>query len=487
MHRFYRRRLNITAQRHRVTANRGWLRARLPLAVAAVLVVVMASACADQDSQRRFANEPLPTVDLASLAPTASPSLPSPVVTPNEAPPLVSPESLLVARGAPKVFYVPAGRELLAFPANGGAPTVLLAGDIAAFDASPSGDRVAVLLREDGSHTMVILDAAGKELARNENLDRLVGGAGATPAAGAAAGRDLVDWSPQGDRLLVTFAAGGIVTIPLHGDPSVTPTPQQAPGPIDAAWSPAGDAIAYVNRASSTASAGLFLVSTASQPAAPRALVEPDPQGGSSVRRLAWHPSGRNILYTRSSSTNGLSVGGDLFQISPAGGGPTIVASAGRVAPISAIVDFVPSPDGRSVAYTIAVPGPNGPTFNSLWIQQLGTANRQKLSTSAGDAVNGIWWASSGLVWRAMADPTAISPDQLTAPFTLFLAGRGGEVTPIYHFQTPAGTPVASPVASPAASPSAGASPVASPLTGNATPADSPRGAAAPLRPTPKR
>jgi dipeptidyl aminopeptidase/acylaminoacyl peptidase len=459
----------------------GRLRGRLPLFLVAALVAVTVTACADQDNQRRFANEPQPTVDLASLAPTVSPSLPSPVMTPPEAPPLVSPEALLVARGAPKVFYVQADRTLLAFSAQGGRPAVLLtgdAGDIASFDASPSGDRVAVLLVKGGHYSTVILDAAGKELARSENLDRLVLGGHATPAAEEEAGRDLIDWSPQGDRLLVTFGTGGIVTVPLRGDPAVILTPQQAPGPIDAAWSPAGDAIAYVNHTSSTGSAGLYLVSTASQPATPRALVEPDAQGGSSVRRLAWHPSGRSILYTRSSSTDGLAVGGDLFQIAPSGGGPTIVASAGRVAPISAIVDFVPSPDGRAVAYTIVVPGPNGPMFNSLWVQQLGTDNRQKLSAAAGSAVNELWWTASGVVWRASADPTAITPEQLDAPFTLFQAGRGGEVTPIYHFQPPAGTPVASPVASP----SAASSPVASPSAGNATPVASPSTPATPSR-----
>jgi hypothetical protein len=292
----------------------------------------------------------------------------------------------------------------------------------------------------------------------------------------------LVDWSPQGDRLLVAFATGGIVTVPLNGDPSVTLTPQQAPGPIDAAWSPAGDAIAYVNRTSDTASAGLYLVSTTSQAGTPRALVGSSAQGEPSVRRLAWHPSGRSIFYTRASSANGLAVGGDLFQIDPSGGGPTIVASAGRVAPISAIVDFVPSPDGRAVAYTIVVPGPNGPTFNSLWIQQLGTANRQKLSASAGSAVNELWWTASGLVWRATDDPTAITPDRPDAPFTLFQAGKGGTVTPIYHFQPAGGTPVASPVASP----STASTPVASPSAGKATPVGSSKAAATPSRSTPE-
>ncbi|HET8523908.1 MAG TPA: hypothetical protein VFL82_11770 [Thermomicrobiales bacterium] len=485
MYRLYWRRLNSIDRSRRVASDGHRLRGRLPLLLTAALVVVLVTACADSDSQRRFANEPLPTVDLASLAPTASPVITSPVVTAQVAPPLVSPQALLVARGAPKVFYVQAGRELLAFPAKGDRPTVLLAGDagdITSVGASPSGDRVAVLLVKDGRHSVMILDAAGKVLARTEDVDRLVGKVQSTPVTGEDAGRDLVNWSPQGDRLLVAFATGGIVTVPLQGVPSVTLTPQQAPGPIDAAWSPAGDAIAYVDRASSSRSAGLYLVSTASQPASPRALIEPDSQNGSSVRRLAWYPSGKSILYTRSSSTNGLAVGGDLFQISPSGGGPTIVASAGRVAPISAIVDFAPSPDGRAIAYTIAVPGPDGPTFNSLWIQQFGTSNRQKLSSSAGAAVNELWWASSGLVWRTMADPTAITPNQPNAPFTLFRAGESGEVTPIYHFEPPAGTPVASPVASPVA-----ASPVASPSPRSATPVVSPGAAATPSRVTPER
>jgi hypothetical protein len=267
-------------------------------------------------------------------------------------------------------------------------------------------------------------------------------------------------------------------------------SPKDAPGPIDAAWSPPGDAIAYVNRASVESSAGLYLAST-TKPDTPRVLIPPGPDGGPSVRRLAWYPSGKSILYTRASSTNGLPIGGDLFQISPSGGGPTIVASAGRVAPISSIVDFAPSPDGRAIAYTIVVPGQNGPTFNSLWIQQLGTSNRQRLSTPAGIAVNELWWVSSGLVWRATTDSTAVIATGQNESFTLYQTAKGGEATPIYRFQgrvaTPVASPAASPRASPVASPRVTASPVASPAGGKATPVAATPNAATPARSTPAR
>ncbi|MGH2561288.1 MAG: hypothetical protein ACRDJH_19640 [Thermomicrobiales bacterium] len=429
---------------------------RLPF-VAMVLVAFTLASCADDQTERRFANEPLPTVSLAEdpAAPTKAAASPVPSAP---GPAVVSPEALLVARGAPRSFYVSAAGRLLVFTTDEPAPTEVLTADdgvIHAVSASPNGDRVAALVASDSEYHVLILSAAGEELHRFESLQEVLP-VGATPVAGATVGRDLVDWSPQGDRVLVAFAAGGIVTIPLDGEPAVAVSPDQAAAPLDAEWSPAGDAIAFVSRPPETSGAGLFLVDTDESGVQAVELVPAPANGGASVVAMAWHPNGRSVLYTRTGQTGNATLGGDLFQYT-LGSGPRLLASSGRGGPVAGISTFAPSPDGRSVAYVIAIPSADGPAFHSLWVRQIGTDSQLRLPTPAGMAVTDLWWTAAGLVMEAVPG-RALAGEPEPAGFGLYLASPN-DVSPVYEdlpAATPAAEPAASPVPSPAASPSRG-------------------------------
>jgi dipeptidyl aminopeptidase/acylaminoacyl peptidase len=444
-----RRSLNPSRQTSSPVVRRKRHREHIAFFLATLLLL---AGCADDATDRRFANEPLPTVEEAENPENAPTAAASPVPA-QPGPSVVSPEALLNARGAPRSFFVSADGRLLVFSADGTAPQELLrpnAGSIAALSSSPNGDRVAVLVADGADRQVIVLDADGEELHRFEDLDELLP-AGATPGAEAPIGRDLVDWSPQGDRLLVGFASGGIAAIPLDGEPALVVSPDLANAPTDAEWSPAGDAIAYVNRPPGASGDGLYLVDLGESGAQPIELVAAPTSGGASVVAMAWHPNGRSILYTRTGPTGNASLGGDLFQYT-LGQGPRLLASSGVAGPVTGIISFAPSPDGRAVAYVIATPAQGAPGFHSLWVQQIGTDSRMRLATPDGMAVTDLWWTDAGLVMQ-VEPGRQIDLAADTAEFALFLASGSG-VAPAFN-AIPAATPESSPVASPVASPEA--------------------------------
>jgi hypothetical protein len=317
---------------------------------------------------------------------------------------------------------------------------------------------------------VLVLGADGKELKRFDGLDGLLP-AGATPVGGPT-GRDVVDWSPQANRLLVALAGGGVIDVPLDGTPALLLRPDQAPAPLDAAWSPAGDAVAFVGQPAGASGAGLYVADTTKTPVQVKAIVAAPSGIGPSVVAMAWHPNGRSLLFTRTGPSNDPRLGGDLFQVPPSGGTPRLVAAAGRAGPVSGIVDFAPSPDGRAVAFVVALPGDPLPEFHSLWVQQIGTPSALRLTVPPGTSVVNVWWTAAGLVWEAVPG-TAVQPREPAAPRALtHYLSTGIETRAVYQAQPPA-TPVASPVGSPVASPvgSPAPSPAGSPA---ATPQASP-------------
>src|SRR5918997_2739879 len=113
-----------------------------PRRVAALaLCVMLLAGCAEESTEdRRFANEPAPTQDqpTATIAPAVETEPDVPTAVP------ASPESLLLARGAPARFYLSVGNELWAVSGGETRQLPLPRGaTILALDGSPSGDRVA--------------------------------------------------------------------------------------------------------------------------------------------------------------------------------------------------------------------------------------------------------------------------------------------------------------------------------------------------------
>lgn len=450
---------------------------RVIVVCAAVIVGLSACGSTADEETRRFANERQPTSvgSTATIAPSTETSAPP------TAPPVVSPGALLATRGAPARLYFTASNELWTVGADGADPRPLLQlepgqGQIRATAQAPgvAGETVAALivLDEDGRETssVVMLDGAGAEIRRIDDLQAVLG----DDAAGAARAASLT-WSPQGNQLLVTFGGGGVVGVPVDGEPILVLAPSAATGLLAAAWSPAGDAIA-------------FLASTdpALQSDARRLVVAPITDGvldpaaftvasrdGDVVGAFAWLPDGSGLIYAERGEVG--ASGGDLFTVSAAGEDPRLVASAGRAAPVAQIVDFAVSPDGRSLAYTIATPDASGDelAFHSLWVRSLADSTTVAVPIPNGRDVTELWWTAAGLVWRSQ--PVNLEENASTPDIAFSLDRLDAESRQTVLFSVaPEGTPGASPEAA-VAMPVAGGTPAATPAA--ASPAASPVGA----------
>ncbi|MEA2594407.1 MAG: TolB protein [Thermomicrobiales bacterium] len=417
----------------------------------ALLCVVLA-ACADDGAGPRFANEPPSTEDAVLTAttpretpPTATPNLPdaSPV-------PLAQ---LLAAPGGVSKIVLQVGDDLIAISPPWSQPRPIWSGSndrLVAFGASPTGDAVALLIAGgDGEDRidLVLISPDGAQMRRVENLERITGGAATSRAPDGASS---LSWSPDGTQVLASLATGGILTIPRSGDPQLLIGPSRAAAPGDVAWSPRGDAIAYIDPAVPDAAGGLYVAQTGAVPLDPVPVIPPAADRRRTVSRVAWTLDGEALLYTVASTAGDPTFGGDLFRISAAGGTPRLVAGASRVGPVSAITNFAPSPDGTGVAYVVTMPDESGNPTDSLWLQPIGSNETERLPLGAGERVTGLWWTVDGLLWSAA--PTGNGDAELI----LYRAKAGESPGVVYRGPAAPATPEASQDASPvAASPAA--------------------------------
>jgi dipeptidyl aminopeptidase/acylaminoacyl peptidase len=281
-----------------------------------------------------------------------------------------------------------------------------------------------------------------------------------------------VTWSPQGDLLLVTFTEAGILAIPVDGDPSVHVPGDTAANFAGAAWSPAGDALAFMAAAADAdEGARQLMVAPVTDGAVDPATFVVASRAGDGVSAFSWLPDGSGLVYAESGAVGG-TAGGDLFTVQSDGSEPRLIASAGRAAPVAQIVDFAVSPDGSSLAYTIATPDANGErlVFHSLWVRALDGNATVPVPIPGNEAVTQLWWTAEGLVWRSQ--PVRFGDATPDADQAFAIERLDSQSTQHVLFTaTPEATPVASPEASPASpeatpepaqgTPDAGASPVA--------------------------
>lgn len=421
-----------------------------------LLLCVALVACADDDGDRRFANEPPPTAD-AATTPTVSGGV---QVTPTSTGSAASPVAvthLLASPGGVSTIVVQVGEDLVvASPPWSNPRTIWSAADgqVLAYAATPAADIVAVLVagETESRVDLVLLGPDGTELRRVEDLGQY---GGPPPAPEATTGRYGLDWSPDGAQVLIGLAPGGILAVPRSGDPQLLIGPSRAPAPGQVTWSPRGDAIAFISPAARKVTGGLYVAPTGAVPLDPVPVVPPSAGGRSTVSRFAWSPDGTSLYYTVASTTGDPSFGGDLFQIPAAGGTPQLVATASRVGPVSAITDFAVSPDGTGVAYVVTIPADNGQPTDSLWLQPIGASETQRLPLDPSERVTGLWWTTDGLIWQA-------TPITGKSELVLYRAKDGETPGVVFRSSGTLGTPVATAAtseASPAASPVA-ASPV---------------------------
>lgn len=447
-------------------------RPRLLHAVVGLLIVLLATACGEEGTSdtRRFANERPPTL-AASTATVASAATDTPIP---QAPPVSSPGALLATRGAPERLFFADDTELWTIGATGADPRALLElndeqGEIRSTAQAPgvAGDEVATLIvrEDDGRETarLIFLNGEGEVVRR---IDRLESVFGDDPEGEQIA--TSVTWSPQGDLLLVTFAEGGIVAIPVDGDPEVIVPGDAATNFNQAAWSPAGDAIAFmatVDADSGQDTRQLVVAQVVEGGVDPAAFVVAS-RAGDGVSAFSWLPDGSGLVYAERGDIGG-TAGGDLFTVQSDGSEPRLVASAGRAAPVAQIVDFAVSPDGSSLAYTIATPDSSGErlVFHSLWVRTLDGTDTVPVPIPGNVAVTQLWWTAEGLVWRSQ--PAGTNEDTAEAGQAFAIERLDSQSQQHVLFTaTPAATPVASPGATPesgAATPEPSNAPSASP------------------------
>jgi len=419
-----------------------------------MLLCVALVACADDDSGRRFANEPPPTADANATATISGGVQVTPTPMTSTASPVAVPQ-ILAASGGVSAIVVQIGGELVAASPPWTNPRIFWSAAkdrLLAYAATPNADSVALVLapeKTDARIDLILLGPDGKPIRRVEQLGRFV----ATPSnSKSPAGEYSLSWSPDGGQVLVGLATGGILAVPRTGDPQVLVGLERAPAPGQVSWSPRGNAIAFISPAAPKRAGGLYVAPTGAVPLDPVPVVPPSTGGRSTVSRFAWSPDGSTLYYTVASTTGDPSFGGDLFRVPAAGGAPTLVATASRAGPVSAITNFAISPGGAGVAYVITVPADNGQPTDSLWLQPIGTNEAVRLPLAPGERVTGRWWTTDGLIWSA-------SPTGYTAELILYRAKDGETPGVVYRGPVASVTPVAAPKASPEVSPAA--SPVA--------------------------
>ena len=121
------------------------------------------------------------------------------------------------------------------------------------------------------------------------------------------------------------------------------------------------------------------------------------PPDGRFVVDYAWMPNGVSLLFTEGGELGGAVTGIDLWRVDANGENRELVVSAGTVAPVARITNVQPSPDGRSVAYAVLVPGDADPRVDSIWIREIESRLGFRIQLPSVAAVDDITWTDQGL------------------------------------------------------------------------------------------
>jgi WD40 repeat protein len=409
-----------------------------PAYLAALVASLLLVACAEEDAGPQFATDPRPTRPPTEIAASPSPSL---LPTAESMATPTSLNDLLDSRGAASSVYEASSNEVWSISSNGEATRLFTAPSgsvIRAIDASPDAQQVAVLLdsapAERNASQLILVDNSGSVVARVEPA----GTASATPVTRAAERRQSVDWSPQGDKLLVQFESGDIVEVAADEDAEPIPLDFSgaAGGVIGPAWSPTGQSIAFIAERDDGKTRWLQMLDTTNgkittvvTPLAERLVVD-----------FAWLPDGVSLLFTEGGVPGSAISGIDLWQVDANGENRALVASAGTVAPVARIANLSPSPDGRSVAYSVLVPGSSGPVVDSVWVRSLASGVGFRVSLPSIASLEDIWWTNEGIVVSVVTRGTAQGRPPTQA---LLQVKRDGSMVALWAVPTAVATPTA--------------------------------------------
>ena len=431
------------------------------------IAVLLLSACTggetETEEDRRFANDPTPASRPTQvLVPTPTQRLASPVA---ELPPA---DTLLRARGAASTAYVILrGKILVLRPDTPGAAPLEIAPppgqEFAKVTSSPNGDRVAAMLiprdaatARGASGTLVVYDPRGATLKTWRNVVG-PGAPAATPVAtdhprdGQADIR--LEWSSQGDQILVTANRNALVTVPLEGNPIPIRVPTGISLIEDAQWSPRGDQIALLAKGGDGPT-GVQLFTPGAEPPNLEQVIPPN-EGTipfPTIEQFAWLPDGSGIAYILADGRTGAPADGQVFALDFATGAHRLIATPGQGGPAASIANFSLSPDGKAIAYVIATPDRERWTFHSLWVRSLRDARTLRLPVTDVLEVNAVWWTARGLLWGQAVQTEGAGVTEtfvLQAPDSEPIELASFEVLPPAAAATPSASPVASPVSTP--------------------------------------
>jgi hypothetical protein len=438
---------------------------------ATLLVACGGENVSDVPENRQFANDPAPTrVETATPALTATDA--SGIETTERSP--ATPADLLRTRGAPSSLYTVSGGSLFVLTFSGDdADTRIIAmpegTTVLGTAASPTGDRVGVLTRDEGGGFAVrFYDVEGNEIGGPFGI-----GGSSTPAASPAASpiaspapisaidgaegseaSPSITWIPQGNGVLVV-RQNALYAFDIERGMEPIPT-----GTIDgtilrAAASPMGGQI-IVHVAMGDGSHAAYLIQDDSGETHELHALRTVP--GRGVGDVTWLPGGNGVLFVRGEIANGEIIGGELYSYQFRNEVPRLVATSGQGGPTATITNVAISPDGATVAYDVSVHDGNAWVLHSMWLRSLKQEGVGiEVPALTGSTVRDLHWCDAGLTW--------ISESRLEPGTSrLYLMTPTGEVLEITP-ATPSATPLASPGATPMASPAAtpGASPAATP------------------------
>ena len=418
---------------------RGTGSARLCALLAGSLLV----GCAEEEAGPQFASDPRPTRASTEAAGQATPAL-LPTAMAAVSPPVVAtPASLtdlLAVRGAVARVFIALGDVVWSITSDGDAARLFAAPEdvaIRAMDPSPSAQQIAILLQASANGPenaeVVVLDASGDTSTRVINVGEIA--APATPGMGVDS--YAIDWSPQGDRILVSLPSGKIVEFVIGDD--IAPAELNLGGHrgsiLDPRWSPTGEAIAFISENGDGNSRSLAIFDTRE-----RSVTEVvTPGEGRLVVDFAWMPDGVSLLFTEGGGPGRAATGIDLWRVGATGENRQLVASAGTVAPVARIANLNPSPDGRSIAYSVLVPGPEGPLVESVWVREFASGVGFRIPLPSVASVEEIWWTDQGLILSVV---TLGTPQSRQPAQALLQLQKDGSIAALWAAPLAAGTPV---------------------------------------------
>ncbi len=370
-----------------------------------VLAVSLLAACQSEEQ------EPTPT----SVSPTATAVRAEATATPAMTPTatvtaamgaLLSPGPTF---GNVEQFFFLNGSDLWQAQSNGRVVRVTRDLDLGPWAMAPDGSRaIAVIRRVENT-----LPTEEIRIIRGDGLLSLPL-YGPLPTSGVDARPTIValDWSWDQTKLVVLFDDGAVGVLPVPDNEDQYPVAMERivqagnvnPG-RKAAWSLSSNGFAYI--AGERGESRLVVVPLGDEPQE----IAPDV----ATRAFAWLPGRGRLAFVERAGGTGREMPGSIFTMAADGTSRELLLSAGQFAPAALVMSLRASPDGRFIAFTVFVPGPQGtPTFQSLWALNIDSGELVNIPVATGYRVADIWWAAQGLSWRAVSldAPAADDPTQ---------------------------------------------------------------------------